>query len=125
MLTSEYPKGLYGDSSAPDGSTEPSLSTGPADSAWRLTLSSAAKSLVTVALVVGALGTAAYVAAIVAASVINGNSASNLFALTQVEQANNVLAKEVQGFPTAVRACNGQLSCVTALDRKFGTSLET
>jgi hypothetical protein len=138
MLTSEYPKALYGDSTEPGLSTGPADSTSPAgtapaigepaepaDSAWRLTLSSAAKSLVTVALVVGALGTAGYVAAIVSAAVINGNSASNLFALTQVEQANSVLAKEVQGFPTAVRACNGQLNCVTALDRKFGTSLET
>jgi hypothetical protein len=132
MVTSEYPKGLYGDppiqgfgvetSSALGGETpaQPEI----ADTAWPLTLSSAAKSLVTVALVLGVGFIVAYIA-LIAVLASNSPSVTNALALARVEQANVVLSKSIQTFPSAVQACNGQLSCVTALDRKLGTSLGT
>jgi Domain of unknown function (DUF4389) len=130
MISSEYPKGLYGDSPAaavvsaeadPLAQSEPQ----PALDPWRLMLSSAAKSLVTVSIVVGVLGAIAY-AILIAVAVGNGvSTATNAFALTQVQQANNVLDTSMLAFPSAVGSCNGQLTCVTALDRKLAGSLET
>ena len=141
MVTSEYPNGLYGDTAA--AAAAPGLTAEPepvipagaelgqhaqaqaTDGAWRLPLSSAAKGLVTVCLAVGVLVTVGYVILITTVGKNAANTANNVVALTEVEQANRVLAKSIATFPTVVQACNGQLDCVTALDRKLGASLET
>jgi hypothetical protein len=132
MVTSEYPKGLYGDGPPADSATGPGLAAEAppqqaptAESSWQLTPSSAAKSLITVALVVGAVAAAGYVALAVAVGVITATSATNTVALTQVEAANGILTKSIQSFPSAVSACGGQLTCVTALDRQLAGSLNT
>jgi Domain of unknown function (DUF4389) len=133
MISSEYPKGLYGDAPTeadpltadPLAQTEPQTEPQTGADPWRLMLSSAAKSLVTVSIVVGVLGAIAYVI-LLAVVLGNGvNTATNAIALTQVEQANNALGKSMLSFPSAVGSCNGQLTCVTALDRKLAGSLET
>ena len=54
-----------------------------------------------------------------------GSKASNAIALPQVEQANVALGESVANFQSGVGACNGQLTCVTALDRKLAGSLQT
>ncbi len=159
LVTSEYPKGLYGDKPAqspadamsrlfPDIATGPDIAAGPAVAAgpevvtdpadvspqpplppqpqpsadpWHLTLSSAAKSLVTVSLVVGAIVAIGYLIVVVGSSSTKVNKA---IALTQVDQADRALAENVVSVQSAVSACNGQLTCVTAQDRKLSGSLD-
>ena len=141
MVTSEYPKGLYGDEPAsapadavvlgqgiatsPDTVGDVSNQTPPPPSAdpWRLPLSSASKSLVTVAIVVGAIVAIGYVILITVVAGTATSKANNAIALTQVEQANSALGKNVVSFQSAVSACDGQLTCVTAQDRKLAGSL--
>lgn len=144
MVTSEYPKGLYGDAPRVGGEAGPDIAAGrdiaggpePADAVatqpgqqapvgddpWRLPLSSAAKTLVTVCLIVGVAVAAGYGSYI---GTRGRNTLSNGVALIQVEQANSVLGRSMTSFPAAVQACGSQLSCVTALDLKLSTSLET
>ncbi len=150
MLTDEYPKGLYGDSPVPDLGTVPNLSIKPGADAgtqagqpsegtdsgwplagWQLALSGAAKALVTVALVLGAAVFVGYVILITklprsaADNANNASSAANRYALSQIAQANSALGKSMTNFPTAIKACGGQLTCVTALDLNLGRSLST
>lgn len=99
---------------------------------WRLVLSSRARSLVTLSLVLGVLGVAAYVVFLVtvtSSSVNNVVSRNN--ALIKVNSAYSQLNSVVQQFQTQTEACNQQLSCITALDSKvsqafqsFGTSVQ-
>ena len=107
---------------------EPAQSADP----WRLVLSSRAKSLVTLSLVLGVLGVAAYVVLIVT---VTGSSVNNVVsrnnALIKLNSAYSQLNSVVQQFQTQTEACNQQLSCVTALDSKvsqafqsFGTSVQ-
>lgn len=128
MVTSEYPKGLYGDPPAPGFAAETGMAPGAAtqapDTTWQLTLSSAAKALVTVALVLGVLGIVAY-SVLLGVVVSHSSGVTNALALVKVEQANNQLATTIDGFPAAVSACNGQLKCVAAEDRKLSAALET
>jgi hypothetical protein len=135
LLTDEYPKALYGDSGAPDRSAEPGLGaesgveagqrSGATDAGWQLALSGAAKALVTVALVLGAAVAVGYVILIARLPRPAADNPANQYALSQVAQANSVLGKSITNFPTAVQACGGQLTCVTALDLKLGNSLAT
>jgi len=92
------------------------------DDPWRLSLSSAGKNVLTTMVVLGAL---AFVAAVTANLVNTSNTVNNAIALSQVQQANTALTKGSQGIPTAIRACNGQLACVTGLIRKEAGYLET
>jgi len=159
MVTSEYPKGLYGDDPAmpamsaagagiiggadvtavaglfggQDVAAEPDLA-GPAEASpqpqaaadpWRLHLSSAARVLVTVCIALGVILAVAYASLFAFVGGNAANTAIKAVELTQVEKANNALAKSMLSFPSAVGACNGQLTCVTALDRKLAGSLET
>ena len=157
MVTSEYPKGLYGDSpgtgGAPSAMSAPYLPpapysppaaqgdlpatfmpepvAGPGQPAqvsadpWRLSLSSAAKALVTVSIVIGVIGLASYVILIATLGTSAAHNVNNAVALTQIEQANSALGNSMESFPTAVQACSGQLTCVTGLDSKLGASLQT
>jgi Domain of unknown function (DUF4389) len=149
MVTSDYPSGLYGDppipglaapapgyasaspgddAPTPGFASEPAFGTGAPtaapDGGWQLTLSSAAKSLVTVALVLGVIGLVGYSVGI-GVAVSHSAGVSNAFALVKVEQANSELSTTIDSFPSAVNACNGQLTCVTAQDRKLGAALQT
>jgi Domain of unknown function (DUF4389) len=141
MVTGEYPRGLYGDSPAPDLSSAPDLSAESGidvgqptevgqpvestESGWQLALSGAARALITVALVLGVVVSTGYVIAAVALGRSAGKTTDNLVVLTQLNQANHVLGTSMTSFPTAVKACGGQLECVTALDLKLARSLET
>ena len=73
----------------------------------------------------GAIVVVGYVIVITVVAGSATNKATNAIALPQVEQANNVLGEDVANFQSAVGACNGQLTCVTALDRKLAGSLQT
>jgi Domain of unknown function (DUF4389) len=116
MVTSDYPKGLYGDPPA----AEAASSAG----SWRLVLSSSAKTLVSLALVLGVASTVAYTV-LVAVSASSSPGVTNAIALARVVQSNNELATTTDGFTAAVSACNAQLACVTVEDRKLGAALET
>jgi hypothetical protein len=77
-----------------------------------------------VALVLGVVGIVAY-SVIVAVVASNSPGVTNAFALAKVEQANSQMANTSDAFPSAVTACSGQLTCVTAQDRKLGAALKT
>jgi hypothetical protein len=139
MVTGEYPWGLFGDQAAPGPVASETAVEGPAFGAtgetgvpaaapgwtvdpWRLILSGAAKGTLTACLIVGA----AVWGAGVTVNALRANTAvSSAVSLVQVEQANNVLGRTLSSFPSAVAACNRQLTCVTQQDRGAGQALET
>jgi hypothetical protein len=132
MVTSQYPKGMFGDHGAPPAAfaavapAEPIAPAvgepGPQATAypWRLTLPGPAKATVTAVLVVGLL---AFAAIGIAVSLTAKTEVSNAIGLSQVEQANSALGKTLAAFPAQASACNGQITCVTALDRNAGKAL--
>jgi Domain of unknown function (DUF4389) len=145
LVTGEYPWGLFGDQAAPGpeaGTTavaEPAFAptgeagvpavgaTAPGTQAWtvdpwRLTLSGAARGTLTACLVVGA---GVWGAGITADALITKSAVSNTVSLVRIEQANSVLGRTLSSFPSAVAACNQQLTCVTQQDRSAGQALET
>jgi hypothetical protein len=131
MATSEYPKGLYGDYSPAESSADaasaatPGQDPGPDiasasawaagtvatlaqpdmtnEAAWRLRVSEAAKIVVTLFVVVGAV-------AYVVLTVLNFVSTSRNADLAQVQQANSVLSQSSRGVQSAMQAC-GSFSC--------------
>jgi hypothetical protein len=127
MVTGDYPWwGLFGDpeavpavSSAPaeDAGTTPPAATDP----WRLSLSGAAKGLISLFLAVGVA--AAVVIGIVAPTAGGpGSALSNARSLVVVGAAYSQLGSTSRDFESAVQAC-GDLSCVTAQDQKEATAL--
>jgi len=92
------------------------------DAGWRLQLSSEAKAMVTVFVVLGAL---AYGGSVIVDAVTSSNTINNAVALGQVEQADRVLNKSSQGFQSAVQACGNDLSCATGQLAKEAGRLQT
>jgi hypothetical protein len=129
MVTGVYPWwGLFGDpmpapvtplGSAGDDDATPAAVADP----WKLPLSAAAaQGLVSVILILGAL---AAIGTSVARAIQAGNTVtaiSNDRSLVTVAASYERLNTSSQDFATAVQAC-GQLSCVTAADRKEATAL--
>jgi hypothetical protein len=139
LVTGEYPWGLFGDQPGPGLEVATTAVEGPAFAAtgdtgvlavapgwtvdpWRLILSGAAKGTLTACLVVGA---GIWGAGITTDALIAKNTVSSGVSLAQIEHANSVLGRTLSPFASSVAACNGQLTCVTKLDRSAGQALET
>jgi hypothetical protein len=84
------------------------------DQAWRLVLSSGAKRLVGLFLVLGALLIVAY-AVVIGVATSNSNTANTALS---VQNSYASLNTALTTFQTKTTACNGTLSCVTAQDTK-------
>jgi hypothetical protein len=144
MLTSAYPAGLFGDPDVPG----PWSPAGPSTAApygygapqgygvqpgygqagtggelsWRLILSGAARKLVVGFLVFGAVASVTGWAVDVA---VVGNSVSALTAAEDVTTDIQPVRTILDNYSTSVRACKGQLNCVTSLDRRVAATLNT
>lgn len=131
IVTPEYPAGLFGDRTEMAAVTaESGFESGPgaaqAADPWRLHLSGAARTLVAVATILGAVGYVAYIILIVnLTSTTVNNAASRANALATVSTAYNRLGSVLQPFATQTAACGQSLSCVTSLDRKVGLAFQS
>jgi Domain of unknown function (DUF4389) len=129
MVTGEYAWwGLFGDpeslgAGSPRAAGETSDAAAPW-SAWRIKLSGTAKALVWLVLAIGLAG-AVTVGVARPYSFGPGSGLTNATSILQVEQAYNHATTSTQGFESATQACGGQLSCVTAQDRKEAATLST
>jgi hypothetical protein len=138
LVTGEYPWGLFGDQAAPGPEAGAPAVAEPAFGAvgeagvaaatpawtvdpWQLTLSGAAKGILTACLVVGAV---IWGAGVTADALIAKNTVSGAVSLAQIEHADNVLGTTLSSFPSSVAACGQQLPCVTRQDRAAGQALE-
>ncbi len=97
------------------------------DQPWRLVLSTAAKRLIGLFLVLGAVILAGYIAGIAAiSSSVSGNSTLNAAdAAIQVDGAYARLNSRLLSFESKTTACKGNISCVTALDGQMSQSFGT
>jgi hypothetical protein len=125
MLTSAQPGGLYGDEAR---SEEDLITEEPESQAWKMVLTSGARNLVTLFLVLGALAAIAYVA-VIAVVVANAGSAidkvTNQNASTSVQADFALVNNALAAYQSKAQACNQQLSCLTALDRSESPPLTT
>jgi hypothetical protein len=155
MITPQYPADIYGDKAAaaagvvagtaaagPEaGGTEfggtaatdtapiagfgaPPAPAGPAGP-WQLTLSGGARNLVTVALVVGALGWVAnftYSEIALNKGISTGNRVA---ADNNVTHDYKALGSVLSGFEAKTQACQQNLACVTALDGQVSRAFAT
>ena len=131
------PWGLFGDQAAPGPEAAATTVTAPASGdgeggvpagtsawtadPWRLTLSGAAKGVLTACLLLGAV---VWGAGATADSLLAKTAVSNTVSLARIEHANSVVGTTLSSFPSSVAACNQQLTCVTQLDRGAGQALE-
>jgi len=141
MLTSAYPGGLFGDPQAQPAYGDPQAqpgygvqpgyaqagygapAPGPADGlSWRLVLSAAARKLVILFIVLGAVLSAVN-GAVQAA--LAGNSVSALSAAKQVVADIAPSRDVLDNYSASVQACNKKLSCVEGVDRKVAATLNT
>jgi hypothetical protein len=107
MLTSAYPAGLFGDPEAP----------------WGLALSSAARKLVGMFIVLGVLFAAG--AVVLDVTTLSGQGLSAAVANARVQADALPISNTIDNYSANVTACHGQLACVTRLDRQVATGLST
>ena len=150
LVTPEYPAGLYGDKVAMTAGTTPGwpgdgtasdtapitgFDAGPAGATsptetsptapWPLALSSSARTLVTVGLVVGVLGVAGDVA-FAAQGLGNGvGTVNRALADETVTNDYNKLGTVLSSFQAKTAACQQNLACVTALDGQVSRAFQT
>jgi Domain of unknown function (DUF4389) len=136
LVTPEYPGGLWGDRAARPAeavaAAEPSEPVKTDSDPWRLVLPEGAKTLVTVALVIGFLGFAANIAYSSTRLYQAGNNAEQQTnAYNTVTTGYSHLRVVVSSFEAKVEACDENLTCVTKLDgqvaqafQKFGSQLQ-
>lgn len=126
MLTSEYPRGLFGDRPDTNGPAEltdsDTLAAAPLDTApprvTRLTLSKAAKRIIVLVLVIGAVSTLARSAAM-------GDSRDDR-ALVQVEAAHGLLTREIETYSNDVQGCalDGGPECLARANRGLSAAFD-
>jgi Domain of unknown function (DUF4389) len=142
MLTSAYPSGLYGEQIAA-WTAEPQAGYGQQAEygqqpgygqqagygvppvvtgfgSWWLVLSSKARTLVTAFIVLGVVFAAAE--GFVQAAFTN-NVVGTAEAVNQLQSDFTPVNAAINGIPAKVKACNGQLACVTQLDRSVADTL--
>lgn len=144
MLTSAYPAGLFGDPDVPGswspagpppgygvqpgyGDPQPAYGAQPGyeaggESCWRLILSGAARKLMVGFVVLGVL-VAVGGGAIDAVALGSGVSAAA--AAGQVEADASPVSNAIDSYSANVKACGGNLDCVTKLDRQVAATLDT
>jgi hypothetical protein len=140
MLTSAYPSGLYGDPvvalpqpvfagqpgfgdpqgwvTQQAGYGAPPVVTG--FGSWWPVLSSKARTLVTMFIV---LGVVFAVAEGFVQAAFTTNVVSTAEAVNQLQSDFTPVNAAINGIPATVKACNGQLACVTQLDRSVSRTL--
>lgn len=129
MLTSAYPSGLFGDKPAPTvpddlGITDTQPAAGP-PAPWLLVLSRAAKSLLVVYIVIGALVFACIVIIDVAFTSAGVNAFANAAALNTIKSELGPTNTALDAYPSKAQACDQHLSCLTALNRSTGSVIAT
>jgi Domain of unknown function (DUF4389) len=103
---------------APPTAAVPILTAAPVD--WRLVLTSGAKRLVVLFIVLGALTYAGYVA-LIGIAVSSSSTVQAGFALGTVDDAYSTLTGNLNTWETTIKACNTNFTCVTAADGKAAT----
>ena len=96
---------------------------------WLVLLTAAARRLMTVFIVLGALFVVGYIALIAVAVASAGSQADNVVtaqnALDQVSASYSTLTKNLTAWENATKACDGNLTCVTSQDAKAAGDLTT
>jgi hypothetical protein len=109
-----------GYSPQPEYGAQPGYGTEGALS-WRLILSGAARKLVVGFLVLGVL----FWAGIGVIDTVVGGGVNTVNAANQVQADASPVSTAINNYSTNVKACNGQLACVTKLDRQVAATLNT
>lgn len=147
LVTPEYPGGLWGDRAArstepaalaaaepvaateqaePVEAAEPVAAAKTDSDPWRLVLPESAKTLVTVALVIGFLGFAANIAyTSTRLYKATNNAVAQANAYNTVTTAYGHLGTVVSSFQSKVQACDENLTCVTKLDGQVAKAFQT
>jgi hypothetical protein len=94
----------------------------PAADPWRLTLSSSGRTLVTVALIVGAIGYAGNIAWEVSRA---ANTTSRVAAFHTLNSNYNQLFAVLRSFQTKTAACGQNVSCFTAQDSQVAAAFQS
>jgi len=105
---------------APDAANRAATASWPADPrAWRLVLSSGAKQLVGLFIVLGSIVLVGYISVGVVAASHAATDATRVNAINSVSAAHAKLSRQLSGLSQQITACqsrSGVLSCVTKLD---------
>jgi len=111
MLTSAYPADLFGDAAPPPGYWAPPGFGWP----WRLVLSGTARKLLAGFIVLGAvLAAGQSVIGVLATSGIVTSAAASAEAQADFAPVDTA----IDNYAASARACDGQLACLTSLDRQ-------
>ena len=107
---------------APDAAHRAATASWPADPrAWRLVLSSGAKQLVGLFIVLGSIVLVGYISVGVVAASHAATDATRVNAINSVSAAHAKLSRQLSGLSQQITACQSQsavLSCVTKLDEQ-------
>jgi hypothetical protein len=107
---------------APDAAHRAATATWPADPrAWRLVLSSGAKQLVGLFIVLGSIVLVGYISVGVVAASHAATDATRVNAINSVSAAHAKLSRQLSGLSQQITACQSRsavLSCVTKLDEQ-------
>ena len=107
---------------APDAAHRAATASWPADPrAWRLVLSSGAKQLVGLFIVLGSIVLVGYISVGVVAASHAATDATRVNAINSVSAAHAKLSRQLSGLSQQITACqsrSGVLSCVTKLDEQ-------
>jgi hypothetical protein len=107
---------------APDAAHRGATASWPADPrAWRLVLSSGAKQLVGLFIVLGSIVLVGYISVGVVAASHAATGATRVNAINSVSAAHAKLSRQLSGLSQQITACQSQsavLSCVTKLDEQ-------
>ena len=107
---------------APDAANRAATASWPADPrAWRLVLSSGAKQLIGLFIVLGSIVLVGYISVGVVAAYHAATDATRVNAINSVSAAHAKLSRQLSGLSQQITACQSQsavLSCVTKLDEQ-------
>jgi hypothetical protein len=127
MLTSAYPDGLFGDSVPPQAAWSQPRYAQPGHwapegygSPWRLVLSGTARKLMVGFIVLGALLAAGQSAIAVLAT---GGILTSAAASAELEADFVPVESAIDNYAASAKACDGQLGCLTSLDRQVAGTI--
>jgi hypothetical protein len=134
LVTAAYPSTLFGDRPVPTGppmpvaGPDPAMPPGPPEELavpraprGLLMLSSGAKNLVILFLVLGVLE---YAASGAVSAITTGNARRTTEARSDLTAAHGTLAGRIQQYQQEVAACPPELSCVQSADRELADAFE-
>jgi hypothetical protein len=121
LVTAAYPRGLFGDRPEPAAVAEPAAELEQARPSRRLVLSTGAKRLVLLFLV---LGVASYAAAGAVGATVAGRAVSEDQALSDVSASRDTLDGKGLKYQQDVTACGQELSCVQRANSELAAAFE-